>query len=250
MKVVHNRDPYYTIVYDFYSPDELSAIWTEFARLGREQVLSANPEDTAGAYEDKLLIALDPRQLNYKKYIKLNYGRFLDEIYAADRKRSALLTFNQNVVRHDPDYKAAMTGGDNPFNNYLFHITYYTTLLNYYEQNHYYAPHIDGCCLTAISYFWKEPKRFDGGDLSFPDFSDHPVPLENNSVLIFPSFQKHAVTAVNLKEGVPAGELNGRFAVSQFLSHNIEPKRVSAPRPADTAPSFLDKLGISTVPKR
>lgn len=248
MKIVHHRDPYYTIAYDFYTPDELAKIWQELARLNGQSVLTSNPEATSGAYEDKLFIMNDPRGVTQKKYLKLNYGKFLDDLYAGDRTRSAILTFNQKILTEQPDYKQQMTNGDNPFNHYLFHINYYATLLNYYEQNHYYAPHIDSSCLTAISYFWKEPKLFDGGELSFPDTPDHHFELKNNCVIVFPSFQKHAVAEVNLKDGVPSGELNGRFAISQFLSHNFVPKKVRPPEPA-AAPSFLDKVGINLTPK-
>lgn len=247
MKFLHNRDPYYTIVYDFYTDDELSQIWQELTRLSKQSVLTSNPEETSGAYEDKLFIMNDPRQATQKKYLKLNYGKFLDDLYAGDRKQSAILTLNQKILIEEPNYKKQMTSGENPFNQYLFHINYYATLLNYYEQNHYYAPHIDLSCLTAISYFWKEPKLFDGGDLSFADYPNHRVEIRNNSVLVFPSYERHAVSAVSLKEGVPSGELNGRFAVSQFLSHNFVPKKKSPP---ETAPSFLDKVGINLSPKK
>ena len=235
MKIVHHRDPYYSIAYDFYTQDELAKIWQELTRLNQQSVLTSNPEATSGAYEDKLFIMNDPRGVTQKKYLKLNYGKFLDDLYAGDRKQSAILTFNQKILIDEPEYKKQMTSGDNPFNTYLFHINYY-------------APHIDSSCLTAISYFWKEPKLFDGGELSFPDYPDHHFELKNNCVLVFPSFQRHAVSEVNLKDGVPSGELNGRFAVSQFLSHNFVPKKLRPPEPA-TAPSFLDKVGINLTPK-
>jgi Rps23 Pro-64 3,4-dihydroxylase Tpa1-like proline 4-hydroxylase len=242
MKIVHHKDPYYSIAYDFYTGEELAKIWHELERLNNQNVLTSNPEETSGAYEDKLFIMNDHRQATQKRYLKLNYGKFLDDLYATDRNQSAILTFNQKVLRDEPEYKKSMMGGDNPFSQYLFHINYYATLLNYYEQNHYYAPHIDSSCLTAISYFWKEPRLFDGGDLSFSDYPGHRVDLRNNSLIVFPSFQRHDVSAVDLKYGVATGQLNGRFAISQFLSHNFVPKK-KAPV-LDATPSFLEKIGI------
>lgn len=242
MKIVHHKEPYYSIVYDFYTDEELAGIWQELEHLNKQSVLTSNPEETSGAYEDKLFIMNDHRGATQKRYLKLNYGKFLDDLYAGDRSRSPILTINQKVLREEPEYRRLMTSGDNPFSQYLFHINYYATLLNYYEQNHYYAPHIDSSCLTAISYFWKEPKLFEGGDLSFSDYPNHRLDLRNNSLIVFPSFQRHDVSAVNLKESVAFGQLNGRFAISQFLSHNFVPKR-KAPV-LDTTPSFLERVGI------
>ena len=105
MKFLHNRDPYYTIVYDFYTDDELSQIWQELTRLSKQSVLTSNPEETSGAYEDKLFIMNDPRQATQKKYLKLNYGKFLDDLYAGDRKQSAILTLNQKILIEEPNYK-------------------------------------------------------------------------------------------------------------------------------------------------
>lgn len=254
MKIVHHKEPYYSLVYDFYTDDELATIWQELKWLNTQSVLTSNPEETSGAYEDKLFVMNDAKGATQKRYLKLNYGKFLDDLYGGDRGKSPILTFNQKVLREEPEYKRLMTSAENPFSQYLFHINYYATLLNYYEQNHYYAPHIDSSCLTAISYFWKEPKLFDGGDLSFSDYPDHRLDLRNNSLIVFPSFQRHDVSAVNLKDGVVPGELNGRFAISQFLSHNFMPKK-KAPAAimlgaGDNGPSFLDKIGMFPSAKR
>ena len=80
------------------------------------------------------------------------------------------------------------------------------TLVSYYEDGSYYKPHVDAAIMTCISYHWKEPKEFTGGDLHFGDFK---VPIENNCLLIFPSCTEHEVSPVS-------GQ--GRYAITQFLN--------------------------------
>lgn len=88
-------------------------------------------------------------------------------------------------------------------------------LVTRYDNGDYYKPHTDESIFTAIYYTWKEPKPFTGGDLYFGDFK---VPIENNSLLVFPGPTLHEVTPV---EGY------GRWAISQFVKFaniNRDPK--------------------------
>ena len=80
-------------------------------------------------------------------------------------------------------------------------------LVSYYENGDYYKEHTDISLITAIYYTWKEPKPFSGGDLYFGNFR---VPIENNSLVMFPSLTEHSVTPV-------VGE--GRWAITQFIHH-------------------------------
>ena len=56
-----------------------------------------------------------------------------------------------------------------------------------------YNPHTDkGFQFLAFSYFYKEPKKFEGGQLYFPKY-DYEVPCDNNSMIIFPGWVEHGV---------------------------------------------------------
>ena len=220
MKIVHHQKPYYTIIYDFYTDQEQNEIWEEIEQLKQHDVLSENPADTAGAWVNDMFVT--------QRYIKRNLGKFLDGYYKDERDKSAILKYIQRINSTKNEYNAnyfkEMHDGENPFTPYLFHTNYYTTLLNYYEDTHHYEPHHDHACLTVISYFWKHPKKFTGGELSFTQYPPESVPLENNCVIIFPSFQRHAVSPVVMDKN-DSGELNGRVAISQFLSHKFVPSR-------------------------
>lgn len=87
----------------------------------------------------------------------------------------------------------------------------YSTLVNYYDDGDYYLPHIDDSIITTILYIWEEPKTFSGGELCFGDFI---VPVENNSMVIFPSMNEHSVNPV---DGY------GRWAITNFLREYTEP---------------------------
>ena len=74
------------------------------------------------------------------------------------------------------------------------------TKVRYYHNNEYYDPHTDKSVMfLAFSYFFKEPKKFTGGDLIFPKY-DFKVPCDNNTMVIFPGWVEHGVRKVTIKD--------------------------------------------------
>ena len=68
---------------------------------------------------------------------------------------------------------------------------------------------------TAVTWFFKEPKSFSGGNFYFADYGIK-IEVQNNMAVIFPSFVKHAVDEIILEQN---NDLMGygRYAISQFL---------------------------------
>ena len=60
------------------------------------------------------------------------------------------------------------------------------TLISYYEDSEYYKPHEDIFNFAKLTWFFKEPKKFEGGDLVFTEFGEI-VKCENNKCIVFPS---------------------------------------------------------------
>ena len=60
------------------------------------------------------------------------------------------------------------------------------TLVSYYEDTDYYKAHSDCAEITALSWYYKEPKKYRGGDLKFTDYNID-VECKNNRCIIFPS---------------------------------------------------------------
>ena len=69
--------------------------------------------------------------------------------------------------------------------------------------------------MTGITWFYREPKKFTGGNLRFPLF-DMEIECKHNRVIVFPSSIYHGVDKIGMEEK-DMGKKLGRFAMSQFL---------------------------------
>ena len=93
---------------------------------------------------------------------------------------------------------------------------YDVTKIRYYHDKEYYKPHIDSAFhFLAFSYFYKEPKKFSGGEIIFPKY-DYEYSCENNSVIIFPGWVEHGVTEVSI-DNSDYYEGYGRYCISSFF---------------------------------
>jgi len=97
---------------------------------------------------------------------------------------------------------------------YIAHSKAIHTLLSYYTTNNNYHPHRDNAAITGLSYFWKEPKMFEGGDLIFPETGLSYTP-EFGDTILFPSFTLHGVTSVKMNS---TESFSGRFVISNFFA--------------------------------
>ena len=92
------------------------------------------------------------------------------------------------------------------------------TLISYYENNDYYKAHADTSDITALTWLFKEPKRFTGGDLIFPDTEER-IECKNNKIILFPGCIRHQVTEINMEKQHQNQKL-GRWCITQFLHSN------------------------------
>lgn len=89
--------------------------------------------------------------------------------------------------------------------------------LRYYEDEHEYKTHTDmKFAYLVFSYFNKEPKRFNGGELYFEDF-DYEFKPKNNSLILIPGYIAHGVRKVNIEK--PHSETHGRYCISMFVDY-------------------------------
>ena len=87
-------------------------------------------------------------------------------------------------------------------------------LLSYYENNNYYKSHKDSAVLTFITWFFREPKKFEGGNLKFTDYNES-IEVKHNRCVIFPSFYNHEVERITMD----INDLNkclGRYTITNF----------------------------------
>ena len=199
MKVQYINEPFpYIIVDDHYNDEQQDLIWKELdyfthpSRMESSKVSDAKLDDSA-------------KDMTTGESLKNNYVVWLDDLFP-DRSYSNILRVTQLnpdiIIPHGHWYYNFRTVGK-----------YYTQVL-YYQNGNEYKPHYDISVYTSLTWFYKEPKAFTGGDLIFPEF-DIKVDLQYNRTIIFPGPLLHQATPLNMKES----DLNGmgRYCISQFI---------------------------------
>lgn len=171
----------FCIIPNYYDDEQLGIIWSELKNI---QPHLRGPKTTGSAID----ILGNPR--------KSNSGLFLP-------KESPIVTLNRKLFTSEIVDKLIQGSW---FFSYLKHCNDDSTLVSFYTYEDHYKPHTDMSVITAIYYLWKEPKMFQGGDLFFGNYK---VPIQNNSLLVFPSCTMHGVTPVHG---------SGRYAITQFVT--------------------------------
>ena len=91
------------------------------------------------------------------------------------------------------------------------------TKVRYYHNNDQYKPHTDRLFhFLAFSYFYREPKKFSGGNLIFPKY-DYEFTCDHNSLIMMPSWVEHGVGKVSIDDSDYFDGL-GRYAITHFFS--------------------------------
>ena len=198
MEVIYHEERIpFVVIDDFYDENEQSEIMVELDYLCTERRLIPPFEDKSGASN------------NYRN-VKNVGCQYLESFYQ-QRKHSNILTITERLFVDCVDII------DNHPHWYfdLSNINSHTTHILYYEDSNEYPPHRDTCRFTIVTYFYREPKKFEGGDLQFPD---HQVQVEcvNNRIVVFPSMLHHRSTPVRMLENDTQTK-NGKFCITHFL---------------------------------
>ena len=138
---------------------------------------------------------------------KKNRGVFLDNIYA-ERNYSNVLKFNRKIYQTQLDKPSVIL-------NMLKESNHDTTLVSYYENEAHYKSHKDYSVLTAVTYLYKQPKAFEGGDLVLTDYEYAFEPWFNRTY-IMPGVVEHEVTEVKMR-AEDCGKGLGRYCISNFI---------------------------------
>ena len=196
----HNEQIPLIIVDNLYDDEEEREIMVELDYLSDARRLIPPFEDESGAVVKN-------------KNIKNVGCLYLDSFYS-DRQTSSILQITEklfmggrSIIENHPHWFFDMRS-----------INSHTTHMLYYENTNEYPPHYDTCRITSLTYFYKQPKSFTGGDLYFSDF-DTKVECRNNRVVVFPSMLNHASTPVFMEEKYQNQKL-GKYCITQFLDCN------------------------------
>ena len=193
-------DPFpHIIVQNFYNPDELKLIWEELNYYTKPGKL-LNAKDFGGVIDktNSHALILD----------SIYNNRNLSNILQVNRKLFTCGIINEFCNLHPCCSHANICNSD-------------LTKIRYYHEGEYYQPHVDiQFDFLSFSYFYKEPKKFDGGELIFPDH-DYSYNCENNSMILMPSWVKHGVNDVSMQDPDYSDYFDGwgRYAITNFLSY-------------------------------
>ena len=192
------------VINNFYNQQELDLIWKELDfYTAPNKLLTAENYGGVVGYTNAKAIVLDDLYKNYEKNEKGVNFRNISNILTVNRK-----LFESGVL----DTFSSLHGCVSIANKTNHDIT----KVRYYHDGQYYDPHTDKSTMfLAFSYFYKEPKKFVGGDLEFPKY-DFKLPCDNNSMVIFPGWVEHGVRKVKIKNS-DYYDGWGRYAITSFF---------------------------------
>ena len=212
----------YIIIDNFYNKNELDLIWKELDfLLDGDKFDGALSTNTA---------------TNNGKLASNKKGLFLDLVYP-NRKISNILTCNRKLYTN---LRSICNSHESWFFRYI-NGNYDHTILSYYEDEDYYDAHSDQAIMTSLTWLYKEPKKYEGGDLYFKDniknFSEYSeyystksseekssssylqkIEVKNNRMLIFPSMIPHQVDNVKMDSEYKDKGL-GRFCIANLMNN-------------------------------
>jgi len=195
-----NKEFPYLIIDNWYSKEEEKLVWKELdflTSIGREKLARA----------EKTIVA----SLNGKP-LGRSYRLYPFDIY------------NNNTIRTTSHiHRFLYKQRSKEFHDLLFktmpHALSFTmtnrdsSLISYYENDDHYDEHIDMFNFTCLTWFHRSPKKYTGGDFYLPE-SKQIIESNHNRLLIFPSYYKHGVKKIKMKENLKIGW--GRFTITTF----------------------------------
>ena len=195
MKFTIVKEPIpFLIIDDTYDKDEQTQIYNELDYFVDKL---QSPEETGSAVRDGKM--------------KANKGVFLESVYTS-RNFSNILKINRKLFNEEVK--------NNLFNcHYAYKLlnntNYDSTLISYYDSGGSYFSHADRSVITIVTWFFKTPKNFTGGEFKFTDYNLG-IEVKNNRSVIFFSSYNHEVSEVTIiDKTVPA---SGRFTLSNFCT--------------------------------
>ena len=206
LEAIVHTDPFpHLIIENFYNDEELELIWEELKFYTKPGKL-LEAKDYGGVVQgtNSHALVLDDlyRDYSLRKESKPNF-----------RNISNILTVNRKLF--DPEILNTFAQIHDCCGIVKF-VNYDLTKVRYYHDEEYYKPHTDTPFhFLAFYYFYKEPKKFTGGEVFFPKY-DYAYSCSNNSTIIFPGWVEHGVKKVSIKDS-DYYDGWGRYCISSFF---------------------------------
>ena len=199
------------IVDNFYDEEELQLIWEElnfYTKPGK--LVEAKDYGGVIGFTSAKALVLDEIYQDYSKHGGKNW-RTMSNILKVNRKLFASGILDAYAEVDDCVCIVNQSNQD-------------TTKVRYYHNGDAYDPHTDkGFQFLAFSYFYREPKKFRGGELYFPKYK-YKFACNNNSMIVFPGWVEHGVREIKIEESNYYDGW-GRYAITSFFGYNPSKNR-------------------------
>jgi len=197
------------VVDNFYSDFELQIVWKEL------EYYSSLPNEYKDRAETTVVAT------SQGKVLGKSYRVYLSELYTEKGlKYSHITNLSYKLKDHTKEIENVLPNG-RQFKD--MNMVY--DLISYYGPDDYYDTHYDLYQFTCLIWLYKEPKKFTGGDLFFPELNKN-IQLKNNRMIFFPGYLLHKVDKINMsKQDFENGY--GRYTVTHFVTHGGKQNEVN-----------------------
>jgi hypothetical protein len=195
----------YLLIDNWFTGEELGQIWKEidFLTLKNKLIKSATTADVAKSEDDQ------PLSNNFRVYPGKHYS-------ATGFKTSPILNSVKKV--QDSEFhklvEQTFLKTDTALAKVFSGTNGSTTVIGYYEDSNRYEEHFDQYQFSLITWLYREPKNFTGGNFSITKNKTE-IECVSNRTILFPGFYFHAVSPVNIiNKNLPQ---SGRYSISTFF---------------------------------
>lgn len=189
----------YLIVDNWFTKNELSSIWKELEFYTEREKLARSETN----------LTVTPTDLQ-KNPLAFSYRIYLDSFYYPEKRNISTILSSQKKFQSNEFYYQIK---DIPMARQFPNTNGDTSQVSYYENGDHFKSHYDVFQFTILIWLFKEPKKFEGGDLIFDELNEK-IEVKNNRMLFFPSYYIHSVEEVKMKEDIEIG--HGRYCITHF----------------------------------
>jgi Rps23 Pro-64 3,4-dihydroxylase Tpa1-like proline 4-hydroxylase len=189
----------YLTIDNWFSEKELNSIWKELEFYSEREKLARSENN----------LTVTPTDLQ-KNPLAFSYRIYLDSFYYPEKRNISTILSCQKKFQTPEFYNKIK---DIPMARQFPNTNGDTSQVSYYENGDHFKSHYDVFQFTILIWLFKEPKKFEGGDLIFDELNEK-VEVKNNRMLFFPSYYIHSVEEIKMKEDIEIGY--GRYCITHF----------------------------------